>query len=129
MSRPTFKMFTTIDATTPGGRYTLDGVAASDTSTYYSKKCVVGNPDNAIGFTLETTGTLTGTFTLWWAAKEKPDLTTDTDWEQDTGVTFTNPAGSPTVTAYSVTDIKGKWYRIRYVNASGTGTVYGWAVV
>ncbi len=127
MPRPSYDLFTTQDVT-GGARHVLSYVAASSTNTYRSNKNPVSDNDS-VGFTLETTGTLTGTFTLWWSDEPHPVESTDTDWEQDTAWTPTNPAGAATYTKYSISDIKGKWFRIRYVNASGTGNLLGWNVV
>lgn len=125
--RAVYKMFTT-ETTTTGARYVAEGVAASSTDTYYSKKFAIGD-DNAIGFSLETTGTLTGTFTLWLSDEPNPSLANDTDWEQDASWAPTNPAAGVSYTKYDITDRKGKWWRIKYVNASGTGNLLGWTVV
>lgn len=123
MGRPSYKMFTTRTALATGGVTQTDGVAASSTNTYYSNKMQPHR--HGLGFQLETTGTLTGTFTLWWSDEEAPTLADDTDWAQDTSWSPTNPAGSTTKVKYAVEGIKGRWARVKYVNASGTGNLLG----
>lgn len=123
MGRPSYKLFVTRTALATGGVTQTDGVAASSTNTYYGNKM---NPrENSLGFQLQTTGTLTGTFTLWWSDEENPSVSDDTDWVQDTSWSPTNPAGSTTKVKYSVTDVRARWARVKYVNASGTGDLLG----
>ena len=105
------------------------GVAVSGTDTFYSD-LIAGGPAGLDGFSLHLvwTGTPTGTFTLW--ASDRPDasLTDDTDWVQfTTGITFTNPAGSASKGLYEVGNARSLKYRVKYVNASGTGTLSAWA--
>lgn len=121
-------MFTTVTDSTPGGRYVADGVAASGTSTYYSSRMSGIVTQDTFGFELRTTGTLTGTFTLWYSNYDHPSETDDTDWIQDVNITMTQPAGAATKALYSVDGLQSKWYRIKYVNTSGTGSLYGRAV-
>jgi hypothetical protein len=119
-----FKLFSTHTESTLGGYMTTDGVAASGTTTYYSNKMIPAG--DVIGFRLKTTGTLTGTFTLWYSDKDHPSLADDTDWDQDPNWSPTNPAGGVTSKKYAVDGVETAWARIKYVNASGTGTVYGY---
>jgi hypothetical protein len=128
MSLPSYLMFATHTISSAGLDWKTDGKAASSTNTYYSKKFAISDT-NAIGFRLKTSGTLTGTFTLQYSDKDNPDETSDTDWDEDTSWASgaSNPAGSTTSRKYAVTDIRGKWWRIKYVNASGTGNLYGYA--
>ena len=119
-----YSLFKTADA------YGLpsDGVAASSTDTYYSKRW---SGDHDWGLHVQTTGTLTGTWTLWASDKPQPSLTDDTDWvDMSAHADFveTNPAGSTTKWRVNSTLIKATWLRLKYVNASGTGTIYAWAM-
>lgn len=74
-------------------------------------------------------GTPNGTFTLWTSDVPQPSLADDTDWVQDTSFSPTNPAGS----AGKMMDFVGngacRWWRIKYVNSSSTGTLKGYASV
>lgn len=100
------------------------GTAASGTDTYRSDRF-----DGQAGFSLsvETTGTLTGTWTLWVSNKMRPDPSSDSDWSDiSTHAEFveTNPAGSTTKWSVSCPSIRGRFFRLKYVNTSGTGTLY-----
>lgn len=120
-----YRLFVTTVSSTLGSIFKTDGVAASATNTYYSSKfSAVGGH---LSFSLKTTGTLTGTFTMWYSDKEKPALDTDDDWVLAVGPTLTNPAGAATFVKYAADGIEAGWVRIKYVNASGTGNVYGYA--
>lgn len=101
-----------------------EGVAASSTNTYYSKPWAANN--RSWGLHVQTTGTLTGTWTLWASDKKHPDLTSDTDWVDTSAhadFVETNPAGSTTNWRVNSTLIKATWLRLKYVNASGTGNI------
>lgn len=119
------RLFFTTDGDSSGGQ--SNGVTVSSTNTYYS---AVFSAPYCLGFSIsmEWTGTPTGTFTLWFSNKDNPILTTDADWNQDTTFAPTNPAGA----AGSMGDggvgnaQAGKW-RVKYVNASGTGVLTGQA--
>ncbi len=129
MARPSYQLFTTDnDLLTKGSRrITAESVAASSTDTYYSNQ--FPSRDGMLGFTVTTSGTLTGTFTLWYSNKENPSVADDTDWDQNEEWTPTNPAGGVTKEVYAVTDMPVKWARLKYVNASGTGNLQGEAQV
>jgi hypothetical protein len=120
----TYQLFLTDTHTAAGSLHRSRGVAASSTNTYYGAKM---KPTDAglLGFQLETTGNLTGTFTLWYSDEEKPALDTDTDWVQDTSWVRTNPAAGTTKVKYAGSGLKGRWARVKYVNASGTGNLLG----
>lgn len=109
-----------------GGLYQDFYVAASSTDTYYSRKMQVSE-EGLVGFTLETTGNLTGVFTLWYSDEDRPSLSDDTDWVQDTSWVPTNPAAGTTKVKYVIADLKCRWVRVKYVNASGTGNLIGHA--
>jgi hypothetical protein len=104
-----------------------NGVAASSTNTYYSATWDARGP---FGLTVFTTGTLTGTWTLWGTDKINPSLADDADWvDMSTHAEFveTNPAGSTSKWQVSSTLIRKAKLRLKYVNASGTGTLYAYA--
>lgn len=99
-----------------------EGVAVSSTSTYYSLPWMSDDGQNIHHY---WTGTPTGTLTLWYSSKDHPLLTDDSDWVQDTGFTPTNPAGSAGQSMDNSSNSKSKWKRTKYVNASGSGVLYG----
>lgn len=108
---------------------TTEGVAVSSTNTYYSQPF---SSPYAAGFSvrLAWTGTPTGTFTLWFSNKENPDRTSDSDWNQDTTFSPTNPAGSAgSMGDGGIGNAHARLWRIKYVNASGSGTLTGQAHV
>lgn len=120
-----FKMYYTEATTGLGSRWITDGKAVSGTDTYYGN-VMTPNQYADLGFSLEFTGTPTGTLTLWYSDEDDPALATDTDWVQDTTWVPTNPAGSAIKTLYVVSGLRAKWARVKYVNASGTGTIFGY---
>jgi hypothetical protein len=124
MSVP-YKLFVTTETMT--GLQT-EGVAVSSTTTYYSKPWGYGGTDGH-SLQLEWSGTPTGTFTQWYSNKPNPSLTDDTDWIQDTDFAPTNPAGSASKMGDNAANFKANLKRIKYVNASGSGTLKGWVTV
>lgn len=119
------RLFFTTDTDAAGGQSL--GVTVSSTNTYYS--AVFSSP-YCLGFSLsmEWTGTPTGTFTLWFANKDNPILTTDADWFQDTAFSPTNPAGSAgSMGDGGIGNAQAAKWRVKYVNASGTGVMTGQA--
>jgi hypothetical protein len=126
MARP-ITIFTTSTAGDANAPVT-PGVAVSGTNTYYSTHWT-GNQGPGYGLQLVWTGTPTGTFTLWFTEKDNPSYADDSDWVQDTTFTPTNPAGSASKfhdDAYNTNSFKK---RIKYVNASGSGTLSGFVSV
>jgi hypothetical protein len=119
-----YQLFLTDVTSDSGSLFRTPGVAASSTNTYYSQK-MAPDREGLLGFQLETTGNLTGTFTLWYSDEERPALGTDTDWVQDTSWSPTNPAAGTTKVKYVVAGLKARWARVKYVNASGTGNLLG----
>lgn len=104
------------------GTYT-DGVAVSSTTTYYS---IPWMSDDGQGTDCRAVGTMTGTWSLWYSGKAHPDLTSDSDWHQDTAFSPTNPAGADAKFLDETGNSKVRWKRLKYVNASGTGTIYAY---
>lgn len=102
-----------------------DGVAVSSTNTYYSKP-MIGENATGLSLQLEWSGTPAGVLTFWESDKPFPDLTSDTDWVQDTSFTPVNPAGSAGKFHADGFQKRSKWKRVKYVNASGSGTLKGW---
>lgn len=106
------------DATTPSS------VAVSSTNTYYSAY-VKQEGSGALGLESVFTGTPTGTVTLWYTNNPRAVETTDNDWIQDSTFTAVNPAGAAAKSFHTVGNLAAVRVRLKYVNASGTGT---WAV-
>lgn len=104
------------------------GVAVSSTNTYYSKT-FAARDGRAVSFHLEWAGTPAGTFTLWYSNKPNADEADDDDWVRDTTWTPTNPAGSASKGFYTVGNVTAERVRLKYVNASGSGTILGWAQI
>lgn len=125
MSTP-YKLFissTTGDHNAPK----TNGVAVSSTTTYYSKMWG-GFGSDAYDLQVVWTGTPTGTLTLQVSDKPNPDESSDTDWVTTTETTMTNPAGS--ASSFRVAkDVSPGHKRLKYVNASGSGTLYAYVIV
>lgn len=75
------------------------------------------------GLHVETTGTLTGTFTLWMSDKKAPNEANDNDWVQDTAFAPSNPAGSAVKFRDDTGNAKAMHKRLKYVHGSGAGTI------
>lgn len=105
-----------------------DGVAVSGTNTYYSDPW--GAP-GADGHSIQVvySGTPTGTFTLWYSNKNNPDRASDTDWVQDSSFAPTNPAGAGGKFGDNAANFKANLKRLKYVNASGTGTIEAYVTI
>lgn len=121
-----FPVFTTSDGSVMDKR--TDGVAVSSTNTYYSSPISARLGD---GFSLQLrwTGTPTGTFTVWKANKPNPDRTNDADWDQDAdfnGSGSLAAAGAAGGASFSAMNAKNDLWRVKYVNASGTGTIFAY---
>lgn len=72
---------------------------------------------------LEFSGTLTTAATLWASNKHEPILANDNDWVQKTDVTFVGAAGAAAKEEVPVSGANARWYRIKFVTASGSGTI------
>lgn len=102
---------------------TRNGVAASSTNTYYSDSW---RGEQDWGLSVQTSGDLTGTWTLWATDKLHPSLADDTDWvDMSSHAEFveTNPAGTATKWRVNSTTLRAGQFRLKYVNTSGTGTL------
>lgn len=117
---PDFQAFETYDA---ANKNRTPGVNVTGTTTYYGN--AVGGSGVGQSIHVRWTGTPTGTLTLWYSSKRSPDLTTDTDWKQDTSSTLANPAGATDGTYMDTTNTNARWRRLKYVNASGAGFITG----
>lgn len=124
----THELFVTRSGTDPAA-YPTNNVAVSSTNTYYSKK-ISGMGSSLFALHLEWTGTPTGAFTLWGSDKLEPSEANDNDWYQITWAP-TGPAGAAgKLGEVAVGAAKGsRWKRVKYVNASGSGTLAGRATV
>lgn len=105
-----------------------EGVAVSSTNTYYSKMWS-GESTDSYDIQVSWTGTPTGTLTLQVSNKENPVESTDADWVTSTEITVTNPAGSASGFRQACTGSPAYRKRLKYVNASGSGTLYAWVTV
>jgi len=107
-----------------------DGVAVSGTNTYYSSPVSCERSDG-FGISIVWTGTPTGTFTVWKSDKKDPNLANDNDWEQDTdfngGTGSLATGGAAGKYGNSTMNAKNHLWRVKYVNASGTGTIFTYA--
>src|SRR5688572_7653274 len=112
--KPTYNLFVTDTESGLGAAHRLNHIV-NPTGTKYGAK-MAPSQEGQLGFRLETTGTLSGTFTLWYSNEDKPDVTTDTDWTQDATWAPTNPAGAATNVLYAVADLRARWARVKYVH-------------
>jgi hypothetical protein len=126
MSTPAsvYKTRSGTDANAPA----LDGQAVTSTNTYYSDTWT-GSDSDGYSLSVFYTGTPTGTFTLWFTDKPLADPTTDNDWIQETTFAPTNPAGAAGKFGDPAGNFKSYRKRLKYVNASGSGTVFAYVTV
>ena len=118
-----FELFTTLSSTGAAAHRTR-GVAVSATSTYYSNKISSGHV-TARGVHFEWTGTPTGAITRWESDKAEPDETSDADWVQDSSFASSDPAGVAGKFRNESNGRSARWIRYKYVNASGSGSLFG----
>lgn len=110
-------------ATDPGAP-TQPTTPVTGVQTVYSE-LIGGEASDGYAMTIFTTGTLTGTFSLFVTDKMFPDLTNDNDWVADAAFVPVNPAGAAVKFRDDAGNAKGAFKRVKYVNASGTGTLQG----
>lgn len=122
-----FSIFNTRNPADANGPTTV-GVAVTGTPTVYSE-VISGLESDGYGLTVTTTGTLTGTFTAWMTDLPFPGLANDNDWVQDTTFVPVNPAGAAIKFRDDAANAKAYKKRLKYVNASGTGTLVGYVTV
>lgn len=127
MAALNFSIYNTRSATDTNAP-SSQGVAVSSTSTFYSD-VFTGLGADGYGLQLQWTGTPNGTFTLWMSDKLNPGLADDTDWVQDTTFAPTNPAGAAGKFRDDASNSKSLRKRIKYVNSSSAGTLFGWVTV
>jgi len=120
------KLFQTISGTDSGAGAT-DGVAVSGSSTFYSKVWS-GQDSMAYDLQVQWTGTPTGTLTLQVSDKPNPNEANDNDWVTTTETAMVNPAGSASQFRVAYGTSPGK-KRLKYVNSSGTGSLFGYVIV
>ncbi len=103
-------------------------VSVSSTSTYYSTATEVRQFEN-VSYQLVWSGTPTGTFTVWVSNLVAPSLVNDTDWISLTLATaISQPAGSASKYSVDLSSLPFYWVRLKYVNASGSGTITAYLV-
>lgn len=71
-------------------------------------------------------GGVTGTLTLWESNLPNPDPSDDTDWVQNTDVTFTALAGA-SKEMINAGNAACRYYRVKYVHSSGSADLDIWA--
>lgn len=123
LSYSIFKTVPTGDSAAPA----IDGTTVGGAGTFYSKpwSCEEGS----WSLHVETTGALTGTWTLWMSCKPNPDLTSDADWvdiSTHAGFVETNPAGAATKWAATPDHLTAAWFRLKFVQSAGSGVLYSW---
>lgn len=123
MSFRAYKVFTTEATDGRSGR--TDGVAVSSTTTYYSSPVALG-PGSQASVSWHCTGTPTGTVTLWKANRPNPSEASDSDWSSVAIGALGSPAGAAANSSEEYGNLGAGLFRIKYVNASGSGVLYGY---
>jgi hypothetical protein len=106
-----------------------DEALASGGGSHYSNSW---KGEDDFGLTITTSGTLTGTWTLWATDNPKASLTDDTDWVDTSAhaeFAETNPAGAATKWRVNSVLLRAGRLRLKYVNTSGAGTIQAYATV
>lgn len=94
----------------------LDAVAVSGTNTVTSASQNINNLDNLF-LQIRFVGTMTGTLTVRASAD-------NVLWDDFVFTTpLSQPAGSDIGYGISMNQIPAGWFKVRYVNASGSGTL------
>lgn len=121
MAHVGYSIYSFRSATDPGASPTIT-TAVSGTTVYYSKAW--SGLGQGFSLTVAYTGTPTGTITIWESARSFPALDTDTDWVDVTSTyTVVSPAGSATKFNIDAATGRGRRMRLKYTNASGSGTI------
>lgn len=123
MSNTSYSLLNTRHATDPGASIAR-GVAVTGTPTVYSDMWF---GEQGFGLQVSTSGTLTGTWTLWKTDVKNPTLAADTDWvdvSAHADFVETNPAGAATNWQVSSTLLRARRFRLKYVSASGDGSIF-----
>lgn len=111
-----------------------DDVPVSLSATAYSIPLYGPKRLGEAALQLIWTAGVTGAFTVQYTLKPNPELTTDTDWVTDTGVTVVGTsltvAGAAGNACIFLGNILPEWVRIKYTHTSGgPSTVLGYARV
>lgn len=122
-----FKTVTAITKQTVAGTTDTVTIGIGAVNYYSIPFC----PCNSDGFSLHmvTTGTLTGTETLWYSNRPAPSLSNDDDWFEDADFDPTDPAGSATEWGVTAGNCKFRWARVKYAHTSGSGILYGFVAL
>lgn len=121
----TYSVFNTREVVPSYAPAKVPGVAVTGTNTYYSD-AIGPRTAGGFGFHFEWTGTPTGTLTMWRSNKPNPLETGDADWVQVTTFSPSNPAGAASKYGDEVTFTSYNRYRFKYVNTTGSGTLFCW---
>lgn len=106
-----------------------EGIEVTGTTSYYSKRLDCDGKSRA-SFHLIWTGTAAGALTIWSTNDQNAADDADTGWYNESDVTMpAQPAGSASSVMLHIFENAARWARIKYVNASGEGTLRGVAVV
>lgn len=102
-----------------------NGVAVSSTTVYRSTRTNLRTVNNA-SYQLRW-GTNVGTFVVQVSNHPDPAEATDTDWDTaPLDIAITQPTGSNTGDIVDLSGLPYTWVRLKYTNASGTGTIHAW---
>lgn len=80
----------------------------------------------ALGIQVDWTvaGSGVAAMTIWYSNKKDPSITADTDWVQDSTLTFTTLNGSATQAFYTLEPIAATYLMIKIAYTSGTSVTY-----
>lgn len=104
-------------------------IGTSGVANYYS------TPWDSIGaagagIEIQTTGTLTGSWTLWRANRYNPNRNDDADWVRDaafeSAADFVNPSGAATHWATEQNGGQSFQWRLKYVPGGVGGSIFAW---
>lgn len=100
--------------------------AVSSTTTYTSAASNILNLDNIgiqCNFTSTPTGTLTIEVSLDHAETATGEITVAGNWITVSNSSTSISSGSPTNVYYDLNQLSAPWVRLKYINASGSGTL------